>query len=196
MDLKKRLIRMIEDFPCEGPEEIGNCPYRKDGHCREMGKLDYCALSRLAEYLIESGAVAPENNPSAPAEHLPLGKGGVENDREKLIALLVDAFWASDDSYGGYPNTGQVADHLIANGVTIQRWIPVTERLPGTEKVLITNGDIVMRGYRRPDGVWKYGIKLNEVWGNLSLRPVTHWMPLPEPPIEEWNRSREGGNDG
>lgn len=125
---------------------------------------------------------------------------GVErmNDRENLMDLIC----GNPAILCGYP-TGDckgcrtLADHLIANGVTIQRWIPVDERLPGTEKVLITNGDIVMRGYRRqPDGVWKYGIKLNEVWENLDLRPVTHWMPLPEPPIEEQNRAREGENDG
>lgn len=66
----------------------------------------------------------------------------------------------------------------------MDKWIPVTERLPKTEKVLITNGDIVMRGYRRPDGVWKYGVGLDEVWEKLSISPVTHWMPLPEPPKE------------
>ena len=70
------------------------------------------------------------------------------------------------------------------DAVPVVRWIPVTERLPGTARVLITDGDIVMRGYRRPDGVWKYGVGLDEVWEKLSLRPVTHWMPLPEPPKE------------
>ena len=42
--------------------------------------------------------------------------------RKKLIELI--------DGYE-YPssNTG-LADFLIANGVTVQRWIPVTERLP------------------------------------------------------------------
>jgi hypothetical protein len=28
------------------------------------------------------------------------------------------------------------ADHLLANGVTVQRWIPVTERLPSEKKVI------------------------------------------------------------
>lgn len=113
-------------------------------------------------------------------------------DREKLIDLLESAesaiWWSSSDE----TFINKIADHLIANGVVIsknetttQRWIPVTERLPGTEKVLITNGDIVMRGYRRPDGVWKYGVELEKVWEKISLLPVTHWMPLPEAPKEE-----------
>ncbi len=58
MGMKERLIRMIDALPCEGPEECGNCPDRKGGRCGEMDKLDFCAISRLAEYLIESGAVA------------------------------------------------------------------------------------------------------------------------------------------
>lgn len=126
-------------------------------------------------------------------------------DREKLIALVYegkmkridicadieDCGLCEHDVDGEYCCDGVVADHLLANGVTFAtdnnvggKWIPVTERLPGTEKVLITDGDIVMRGYRRSDGVWKYGVDLHEVWENMSLRPVTHWMPLPEPPKE------------
>lgn len=127
-------------------------------------------------------------------------------DREKLIALAKEGD-CSSLTYGEcsrckYGCKGDcsyqfLADHLLANGVTFAtdnnvggKWIPVTERLPGTEKVLITDGEIVMRGYRRPDGVWKYGMELHEVWKKLSLKRVTHWMPLPEPPM------RKEKNDG
>lgn len=107
-------------------------------------------------------------------------------DREKLIKEL--RWWADGcdrTNRGCQVRTllERAADEL-ENGVVVQRWIPVTERLPGTEKVLITDGEIVMRGYRRPDGVWKYGVELHEVWERLSLKRVTHWMPLPEPPKE------------
>lgn len=60
-------------------------------------------------------------------------------------------------------------------------WIPVTERLPGTERILITNGEFVKEGYRRPDGVWKYGRKEDELFSNLSSKGVIAWMPLPKP---------------
>lgn len=63
-------------------------------------------------------------------------------------------------------------------------WISVEERLPGSEKILITNGEFVKEGYRRPDGVWKYGTEEHMKWERLSCHPVTHWMPLPEPPKE------------
>ena len=67
-----------------------------------------------------------------------------------------------------------------------RRWIPVTERLPEIgQKCLIANREIVVRGWLRPDGVWKTGVSSDEVWSKFSLFPPTHWMPLPEPPKED-----------
>lgn len=45
--------------------------------------------------------------------------------KEKLVELLDNAIIDSDDNYG-FPNTKQVAEHLIANGVTVKergQWI-------------------------------------------------------------------------
>lgn len=67
----------------------------------------------------------------------------------------------------------------------MSEWISVKDRLPGTQKVLITNGKLVKEGFRRPDGVWKYGIESHQRWDRLTCKPVTHWMPKPEPPVEE-----------
>ena len=64
-----------------------------------------------------------------------------------------------------------------------RRWIPVTERLPEIgRKCLIANREIVVRGWLRPDGVWKTGVSSDEIWSKFSLYQPTHWMPLPEPP--------------
>lgn len=54
------------------------------------------------------------------------------------------------------------------------QWIPVTERVPGTERVLVTDGESVIKAARRFDGVWRME--------QLICKPITHWMPLPEPP--------------
>lgn len=119
--------------------------------------------------------------------------------REKLIELLISGDKTvqcehspevnCDGTKCAFCERVEIADRLIANGVTFatdtnvgSKWISVEDRLPGTQKVLITDGDIVMRGYRRPDGVWKYGAEEHMKWERLSIRPVTHWMPLPEPP--------------
>lgn len=46
------------------------------------------------------------------------------SDREMLMELIhenVEITLAEEES---------LADHLISNGVTVQKWIPVSERLP------------------------------------------------------------------
>ena len=121
----------------------------------------------------------------------------MDNIREKLVELLDEArakrreicYAHTDCNSCVFGEEGEncgdkmIADHLLANGVTVQEWIPVTDDSPKNGvKVLIANEDIVRRGYRRPDGVWKYGAELHERWDKLSLFPPTHWMPLPMPP--------------
>lgn len=45
--------------------------------------------------------------------------------REKLVGLL-DRF-----VYDDWHSNGEIAEKLIANGVTVQEWISVKDRLPG-----------------------------------------------------------------
>lgn len=101
------------------------------------------------------------------------------NDREKLIDLFA-AYYGVDPAYYDV-DAPSIADHLIANGVTIQRWIPVTERLPEDDKrrvLAVCIGDYPI-GYPKIDtdryvrGHWvRYG------------NDVTYWMPLPKSPKE------------
>lgn len=54
-------------------------------------------------------------------------------EKEKLIELLDEASGKIKELCGGlndHNGNGVRADHLIANGVTVQKWIPVSERLP------------------------------------------------------------------
>ena len=126
--------------------------------------------------------------------------------REKLIELLSTAGWNLYQD--GEHSKRQIADHLIANGVTFakdinvpSKWIPVTERLP--EK----NGDYlafessnIFRSTRvlsfAKDGrkIDKYDFRdewknvwyrYDSEWGHITIDRVTHWMPLPEPPKGE-----------
>lgn len=113
--------------------------------------------------------------------------------REKLVKLLnevqetgVNEIPAGFGCTREYIANENVASHLTAHGVTVQEWIPVTERFPEIgHKCLIANREIVVRGWLRPDGVWKTGVSSDEIWSNFSLYPPTHWMPLPEPPKGE-----------
>ena len=103
--------------------------------------------------------------------------------REKLVEFLDNAIIDSDDNYG-FPNTNQVADHLISNGVTVQEWIPVTERLPEKgQEVLVFDTRENWTGFAwlRPDETWTaLGFDFP-----LDLGEVTHWMPMTPPPKGE-----------
>ena len=120
---------------------------------------------------------------------IPTEKEGVMEMREKLFELI--------DQYYSDPRIQTLEDHLIANGVTIQKWIPVTERLPSFELVEAKTYDMdvypclcVVLNPRARNG--KYVSKLyydGYLFLNADMcdftNEVTHWMPLPEPPSGE-----------
>ena len=112
------------------------------------------------------------------------------NTREKLIKLLMEE---------GVSYPCKVADSLIANGVTVQQWIPVKERLPEVvSKHNTSRGDytdsirvlcacvkadgkkMVKEGYCR---VYSDGYIRWKIPG--TIHTVTHWMPLPPAPKGE-----------
>ena len=112
---------------------------------------------------------------------------------EKLVERLDNAIIDSDDNYG-FPNTTQVADHLIAHGVTVQEWISVKDRLPDNKEHDWVLAQVVEdNGYMHIPKVMEYRQLRNdwfeETYGWLSehngLFSVTHWMPLPQPPKGE-----------
>ena len=98
--------------------------------------------------------------------------------REKLIELLVNSP-GLDTLYGKEEEFAENADWLIANGVTIQRWIPVSERLPEEEGLYLV---AVVNDHERrySKTAWYHG------HGNWFLhQKVTHWSYLPQPPKGE-----------
>ena len=112
--------------------------------------------------------------------------------REKLIELLktnaCPAPFMCDPAcrYYGFGDCfpDRFADHLIANGVTVQEWIPVEERLPEEKVNCIVH---YKHAYCDNDDYWAIGIcfyngeKFQMDWSYK----VTHWMPLPKPPKGE-----------
>ena len=112
------------------------------------------------------------------------------SDREKLIELLgaMDNCITEQCKDCAYANSAEecitarkklIADHLIANGVTVQKWIPVSERLPDdvTERVLVAISGNQPIGSPRIDTD-----RYNGSWWIRYGGTVTHWMPLPMPP--------------
>ena len=98
--------------------------------------------------------------------------------REKLIELIGEAIEL-------YPSEREeLADYLIANGVTVQEWISVKDRLPEKgEEVLVFDTRENWTGFAwlRPDETWTaLGFDFP-----LDLGEVTHWMPMTPPPKGE-----------
>ena len=90
--------------------------------------------------------------------------------REKLRDLL-DRF-VYDDWY----SNNDIAEKLVSNGVRVQEWISVDDRLPEPKEETIcidADGDMMIGTYTE--------------WGWMFpcyFKSPTHWMPLPEPPKE------------
>ena len=106
--------------------------------------------------------------------------GGTEMDvREKLIELLKQIKYVSVEN---------AANILIDNGVTVQEWIPVDDRLPEdsndgfADAVLVTDGFVQHMAYF-VGGEWRFA-ESGEIKEPMWYR-ITHWMPLPEPPKGE-----------
>ena len=97
--------------------------------------------------------------------------------REKLVELIESArYWGSGTSE-------EIADHLISNGVTVQEWISVEDRLPEEAVNCIVH---YRHAYCDNDGYWAIGFCCYD--GEKFLfdpaYKVTHWMQMPEPPEE------------
>ena len=85
--------------------------------------------------------------------------------REKLVELIAETIEL-------YPSEREeLADGLIANGVTVQEWISVNDRLPEKfESVLVFRDGKISIDYNEGNGWFAY---------DFNGKRVTHWMPLP-----------------
>lgn len=95
--------------------------------------------------------------------------------REKLVELIIKSGEIC------YSHTAEeLASYLIANGVTVQEWISVKDRLPDMYQNVLAiraDGEIVV------DAIGSLEIWYKQM--DIVGRPVTHWMPLPQPPKGE-----------
>ena len=107
--------------------------------------------------------------------------------REQLIDLL------TGHSIDTQQDVEYVADHLIANGVTVQECISVTDKLPPYNlDVLVYRPNMAIKilvdtydgYYGDNDDEWNEGWTLygKDTHGNPV---ITHWAYLPQPPKGE-----------
>ena len=106
--------------------------------------------------------------------------------RGKLVELCEDLeTLPCCDTYEGQ------AEYLIANGVTVQEWIPASEppkKITNKVIVLCKNGYVGYGHYEDYIGkqTW-YNLESGKPFTDWDLEDcesyeVTHWMPLPHPP--------------
>ena len=114
--------------------------------------------------------------------------------REKLIELIregekkiVIADLMTPEQQKEYIYS-QLADHLIANGLAVQRWIPVTERLPEANGyylcVVCVSAVNQRKEYRRMILFWEDNVWI-EMANCFRTKKPLYWMPLPDPPKGE-----------
>ena len=104
--------------------------------------------------------------------------------REKLVELQLQADIADNISENGTQHREFIADFMIANGVTVQEWISVKDRLPEEKVNCIVH---YKHAYCDNDDYWAIGFCFydGEKFRIDLLYKVTHWMPLPQPPKGE-----------
>ena len=106
--------------------------------------------------------------------------GGTEMDvREKLIEILRKPIFPHEL----VDPTEAVADYLLDNGVTVQEWISVDDRLP-------EHGDVVVvwHTYMEHPFVCQWDERsdcwIDNKW-TFGRNTITHWCYLPQPPKGE-----------
>ena len=122
--------------------------------------------------------------------------------REKLVELLKSVLpnFRNNMAYWGEKPVYEFADCLLANGVTVQEWVSVDDRLPEDSGYYLVvyrdkyNGSISIAFdmYVKCNvGEWwesEFACDITKqfLWAaKLQEQEVTHWMPLPLPPKGE-----------
>ena len=97
---------------------------------------------------------------------------------EKLVELQLQADIADNISENGTQHREFIADLMIANGVTVQEWISVKDRLP---TIYDADADNCVLAIHKASNKRYYH------WRSVANNPFdfTHWMKTPQPPKGE-----------
>ena len=110
--------------------------------------------------------------------------------REKLVELIAQKVcgtwsegcdeWMPHDCGKCYANDchiSEIADHLLSNGVTVQEWISVKDRLPNKPMRCLV--------YTKRGEYLGYEITYYNQGFHTQYAETIYWMPLPQPPKGE-----------
>ena len=106
--------------------------------------------------------------------------------REKLVELIESARCCGSNT------SEEIAENLIAHGVTVQEWIPVSERLPSKEEYTAKAEDgteyyvRLLIAYKTDIVEYKIGYYDGYKWMTEEpirlIKDVVAWMPFPNMP--------------
>ena len=115
--------------------------------------------------------------------------------REKLVELIFDSLCRNIDK--SCKLAENIADDLITNGVTVQEWVPVSERLPSKEEYTAKAEDgteyyvRLLIAYKTDIVEYEIGYYDGYKWMTEMpirlIKDVVAWMPfpnMPQPPKE------------
>ena len=120
--------------------------------------------------------------------------------REKLVELIGSTEYGNGSLVGNNFQKGfieKIASHLTANGVTVQEWISVKERLPQENEpedtlcenvqVLLNNGKVSVGWCNRRTKLWWHMDYDKDYFisKDYDHTPVIAWQPLAQPPKGE-----------
>ena len=107
--------------------------------------------------------------------------------REKLLELIANAKYICANDYSDHTEDEYIADTLLDNGVTVQEWISVNDKLPNDREWVIvwhTGYDTPKKAKYKDDFAPFLPVFLID-GDNGNKGEVTHWQPMPQPPKGE-----------
>ena len=127
-----------------------------------------------------------------------------EKQIAEICAITSNACLMGCEETPFLPESSEICDYLdcrsckearllLNAGYRKQGWISVDERLPSDEEQRDEYGELVPFLVCEKDTTYPYRAFYDgKEWGDglMRIRGITHWMPLPEPPIEKYT---EGG---
>lgn len=180
--------RLTNDVPITNFSQLMNFAYAKDG----LVKLAYANNTRgadLCEYISEEAAKIGCLCAYTPEDVME----GSCMECDCTLALLYIVATQAAELRGRL----KMVEDILGDSYDLDQlggWIPVTERLPEDDLPKDSKKKVikVLVAYQTSTGVWvvRTNTRQKERWYKSKnwdwavTNPITHWMPLPEPPKE------------